>query len=114
MIESVVQLNYSAPLVCTWNQLARAFADLHLWDKADVDRLHDVFVNSVPSPQYTVAIRGAKFDERNPRPGDFFEHVINPLALTQWIKEVSAKRGFPFDDRTARQIMDGQSFTPLH
>jgi hypothetical protein len=102
-----VNLDLAQPLIATWLELQAAFAPLHMHDAADVDRLHDIYVNSVPAPSYRVAVPGASFDERKPRPGDNFKHVINPLALAKWIREVSNNRGFPYSERQALNIALG-------
>lgn len=103
-----LNLNLGAnPLICTWLELERAFAALHMGDPADVNRLHDVYVNSVPDASYRVALPGKAFDERHPRAGDHLKHVINPLALAKWIEEVSAKHGFPYTARQAMNIAQG-------
>ncbi len=95
------------PLICTWLELTAAFSPLHMDDPADVNRLHDVYVNSVPAPSYRVELPGQSFDERNPRPGDHLKHVINPLALAKWIEEVSIKHGFPYTARQALNMING-------
>jgi hypothetical protein len=102
-----INLDLANPLIVTWLELEAAFATLHMSEPAEVNRLHDVYVNSVPAPSYTVALPGQSFDERNPRPGDNFKHVINPLALAKWIREVSSKRGFPYSERQALNIAFG-------
>lgn len=102
-----INLDLANPLIATWLELERAFADLHMGDRAEIERLHDVYVNSVPAPSYTVALPGRAFDERKPRAGDNFKHVINPLALAKWIREVSHKRGFPYSERQALNIALG-------
>lgn len=104
----LIELDFANPLICTWTQLLRALAPLHQWEKAEVERLHDVYVNSVPAPDYTVAVPGKPIDERHPRPGDHFNHIMNPLALSAWIQDVSAKRGYPYDARTALNITQGK------
>lgn len=95
------------PLVCTWLELQAAFASLHENNEADVNRLHDVYVNSVPDLSYTVALPGKSFDERRPRAGDNLKHVINPLALAKWIEDVSNRRGFPYNARQALNMIFG-------
>lgn len=103
-----INLDYTNnPLICTWLELRWAFEQLHMNDEADVGRLHDIYVNSVPAPDYRVALPGQSFDERNPRAGDNLKHVINPLALMKWIEEVSTKHGFPYSSRQAFNIIDG-------
>ena len=102
-----VNLDLAQPLIATWLELQAAFAPLHMHEDAEVNRLHDIYVNSVPAPSYTVAVPGANFDERKPRVGDNFKHVINPLALAKWIREVSTRRGFPYSERQALNIALG-------
>ena len=106
MNEITVDLAHA--LVCDWLQLRAAFEPLHCNEPAEVSRLHDIYRNSVVAPQYNIAIPGKHFDERTPRPGDNFTCIISPLPLIRWIKEVSAKRGFPYDDRTALNIIEGK------
>lgn len=95
------------PLICTWLELVKVFEPLHMHEQSEVDRLHDIYVNSVPDLSYTVAVPGARFDERKPRPGDNLKHIINPLALAKWIQQISAKRGFPYSERQALNIVFG-------
>lgn len=96
-------------VICTWLQLERAMYALHLGNKDDIERLHDVWLSGVPAPDYTVAVVGAAFDERKPRPGDNFKHVVSPLALAKWIEDVSAKRGFPYSSQQALDVTQGQA-----
>lgn len=95
------------PLVCTWLELQAAFSSLHENNEADVNRLHDIYVNSVPDLSYRVALPGKSFDERRPRQGDNFKHVINPLALAKWIEDVSKRRGFPYSVRQSLNMVFG-------
>ncbi len=103
-----VGVNLAQPVICTWVELARAMADLHRWEKAPLDELHDIWLKGVPSPDYKVAVVGAVFDERRPRVGDVLKHILPPLPIANWIKQISAKRGFPYSDNQAMAITQGQ------
>lgn len=96
------------PLICTWLEAFKVFEPLHQGHKPDVDRLYDIFLSSVPAPTWTVAIPGKTFDERKPKQGDNFSVVWNPLSLIAWVVEVSAKRGFPFNEKQAANLISGK------
>lgn len=82
---------------------------MHQGNQDDINRLHDVWLSAgVPAPDYTVAIPGAAFDERKPRVGDHFNHVVNPLAVAKWVQDVSQRRGFPYSELQALQIVMGE------
>lgn len=104
----IIGLDLAQPIQATWVELARALAPLHRWVKADVDELHDIWLKGVPSPEYTVAVPGAVFDERRPRAGDKLIHIVPPLPVARWIEKLSAKRGFPFTMRQAFAITQGE------
>ncbi len=104
----IVGPDMAQALICTWPELAAAMAELHLWNKGDVDDLHDVWMTGVPSPDYKVAIVGANFDERKPRVGDHMTHVVSPFILAKWIEKISAKRGFPYSSWQAFALTQGE------
>ena len=103
-----IVLNTAEPLIVTWIELRNALAPLHLWVKADVDELHDVWLKGAPSLTYKVALPGEVFDERKPRPGDVFKHIVPPMAVAHWIEKISAKRGFPYSFRQSLAITQGE------
>lgn len=103
-----VGVDMAQPVICTWVELARAMADLHRWEKAHVDELHDIWLKGVPSPDYKVALPGETFDERKPRQGDVLKHIVSPIPLANWIETLSAKRGFPYSAHQAMAITQGQ------
>ena len=107
MSEHNIILSLDAPLICTWLEAFKVFEPLHQGHKADIERLHDIFASSMPAPTWTVAVPGKVFDERNPKPGDNLAVVWNPLALIAWVKETSAKRGFPYNDRQSANLING-------
>lgn len=104
---NTINLDLANPLIVTWLELAAIFAPLHMNEPAEVSRLHDIWAQSMPAPTWTVAIPGKAFDERAPKVGDNFKTVVNPLALIAWIREVSAKRGFPYSERQAANLLYG-------
>jgi hypothetical protein len=101
-------IDQTQALFCTWLQLYKALEPLHQGNQADINRLHDVWLDGVPSPQYKVAVPGKVFDERHPRQGDYLVHIVSPLNLAKWIQEVSARRGFPYSERQSLSIALGQ------
>lgn len=102
-----MQINLGdAALIVTWLELRAAFAPLHMNEPAEVSRLHDIWRNSAPAPTWNLAAPG-DYDERNPRAGDNFKVIMNPIATINWIMEVSAKRGFPYNQKQALNIMLG-------
>ena len=107
--QSPIIISHADALFCTWVQLYAALEPLHQGDKADVDRLHDIWLTAgVPAPSYTVALPGKRFDERHPRPGDHLTHILPPTALVKWIQDVSARRGFPYSERQSLSIAMGR------
>lgn len=107
-MQSTIDLG-NEPLIATWLELVKAFEPLHLNIEADVSRLHDIYVNSMPAPSYRVAMPGKSFDERRPRAGDNLKVVMNPIELARWIVEVSTKHGFPYSQRQALNIVFGEA-----
>jgi hypothetical protein len=103
-----IGVDLAQPVICTWVELARAMADLHRWEKAPLDELHDIWLKGVPTPDYRVAVPGAVFDERRPRPGDVLKHIVPPLPIARWIEQISARRGFPYSAKQAIAITQGQ------
>lgn len=103
-----VGVDVAQPVICSWVQLARATQDLHRWEKGPLDELHDIWLKGAPTPDYQVAVAGKTFDERRPRVGDVLTHIVPPLPIAQWIKTMSARRGFPYSDRQALAITQGQ------
>lgn len=93
-------------LIVTWIELRAAFAALHLNEQSEVDRLHDIWRNSVIAPEWNVE-PGKVYDERKPRGNENFKVIVNPMALAAWICEVSTKRGFPYSQRQALRIIMG-------
>lgn len=107
MTERTINLADSA-LIVTWIELSAAFAPLHLNEKAYVDRLHDIWRNSVIAPTWNVE-PGRVYDERKPKHGENFKVIVSPMALATWICEVSEKRGFPYSQRQALKIIMGEA-----
>lgn len=95
-------------LICTFKQLSDALFDLHLGHQADIDRLHDLWKLGAPTPDSI--IRNPKgYDERKAQPGNLEKRIIVPTALTQWIMDVSTRRGMPLTAEQAAALASGET-----
>lgn len=80
------------PLITTFHELSKNLAPLHMWHKADVDNLHDVFMRGAVTPNSIV--RDPKhFDPRKRQAGNYEARIIIPSMLTQWVIDVCNRRG---------------------
>lgn len=104
---SEMQINLGdAALIVTWLELRAAFAALHMNEPAEVSRLHDIWRQSVISPEWNVE-PGKVYDERKPRPHENFKCIVSPVPLANWVCEVSKKRGFPYTIKQSLNIVLG-------
>lgn len=96
------------PLVLTWRELSSAMAALHLFDKADVDALHDIWKFGAPIPQSRI-LSPKGYDERLAQDGNFEARIVFPMMLVKWIVDVSTRRGFPFTEVQAIALTQGHA-----
>lgn len=104
--------NPPKPLVVKFSQLLIAMESLHQWNKADMDRLHDVWKMGAPSPNSI--IRNPKgYDPRKPQAGNYEARILFPTPLAEWIVDVSKRRGHPYTLAQAFAMLDGRpQYTP--
>ncbi len=95
------------PLTVTWRELCLAMAALHLFEKADVDALHDVWKFGAPLPESRV-LNPVGYDERKAQRGNYEARVVFPMMLAKWIMDVSNRRGFPYNEAQAIALTQGQ------
>lgn len=97
----------SKPIICTFHELAAALEPLHQGDKADISRLHDIWRLGAPTPDSI--IRNPKdYDERKRQRGNLEKRIVFPTTLVQWIQDVSARRGFPYNEKQALALAEGK------
>lgn len=96
------------PFSATFIDLARALADLHLWNSADVSRLHDIWKLGAPTPN-SIVRNPRNYDPRKAQVGNYEARIIWPQALVTWIVDVSARRGMPLDERQAINMLNGEA-----
>ena len=96
------------PLLVPFRELLEALAPLHLYEKAYVDRLHDVWKLGAPTPDSIIRDPRA-YDERQRQPGNVEKRIVFPTPLAQWIVEVSTARGMPYTMRQALGIANGEA-----
>jgi hypothetical protein len=96
------------PLTLTWLELVQLTAPLHLFIKAEMDALHDVWKMGAPIPQSRI-LSPVGYDERKVQRGNYEARIIFPNSLAKWIVDVSARRGIPCDWMQAIAITQGQT-----
>jgi hypothetical protein len=96
------------PLILTWRELAEVMSALHLWDKADVDALHDIWKFGAPIPQSRI-LAPKHYDERLEQAGNYEARIIFPMMLVKWIMDVSTRRGFPYTEVQAIALTQGHA-----
>lgn len=96
------------PIIITFRDLAQNFAPLHLWHKADVDNLHDIWVKGAVTPN-SIVRNPVGYDPRLQQPGNYEARIIIPSMLTQWVIDVSKRRGITIE--RAQQLVQGKTVT---
>jgi hypothetical protein len=104
MTETIQRLK---PLIVTWLDLYQATYALHLADKADVDRLHDLWKMGAPTPDSRIL--RSSYDPRLVQPGNVEKRIVFPSALAKWIVDVSRRRGFPYSETQAIAMTQGEA-----
>jgi hypothetical protein len=104
----MTKLEQHKPIMCTFFQLSAALEALHQGDKSDVARLHDIWKMGAPTPD-SIIRNPREYDERKRQAGNVEKRIVFPSALVQWIQDVSARRGFPYNERQALAIALGKS-----
>jgi hypothetical protein len=83
---------------------------LHQDEKGEVAYLIDVWLACVP--EINVAQRSIleklPYDGYDPRTDHVTRRWVFATTLFKWIKYISAKRGFPFDDTQVRDMLEGK------
>jgi hypothetical protein len=82
------------PFFITFRALAAALEPLHLWNKADVDRLHDIWKMAAPSPN-SIIRNPTGYDPRLRQLGNVEKRLLLPTPLGQWVVDVTTRRGEP-------------------
>lgn len=101
------QIKQVKPIIATWLQLYQATYPLHLGDKSDVDRLHDLWKLGAPTPDSRIL--QPTYDPRIQQVGNVEKRIVFPTALANWIVEVSRRRGFQYSDVQAIALTQGET-----
>jgi hypothetical protein len=96
------------PLTLTWLELVQVMAPLHMFIKADLDSLHDIWKFGAPIPQSRI-LNPKDYDERLVQKGNYEERIIFPRMLAKWIVDVSKRRGFHYDEVQALALTQGKA-----
>lgn len=85
-------------------QLSMALKSVHLWNKADVDRLHDIWLLGSPTPDSRL-LDIKHYDPRKIQAGNVEKRLILPNKLAEWVQDVSNRRGFSIDPEVAYEAV---------
>lgn len=96
-----------SPVFMTWRELAAVMQPLHLGQPADVDRLHDIWLQGAPSPD-SIVRAPAGYDPRKAQAGNVEKRLMLYMPLAQWVVDMSARRGFGYTLRQAVNLLHGQ------
>lgn len=94
------------PIICTWLQLCHSLKALHHYEKAYVDRLHDIWKLGAPTPTSRV-INLKGYDPRIPQVGNHEARIVFPKKLAEWVTDAAKTRGIEMTPAQARQLLDG-------
>lgn len=86
-------MTQAKPVYLSLRQLLYLTEPVHLWNKADVDNLHDVWLRGSPSPDSIVRV-AAGYDPRLAQKGADERRLILYVVLEQWLEDVGKRRGF--------------------
>ena len=93
------------PVICTFRMLSFALAPLHVWNLADVDRLHDVWKMGAPTPD-SIVRNPVGYDPRKAQQGNVEKRIVLPSALEQWVQDVATRRGISATYEQAAGLID--------
>lgn len=92
------------PVICEFWQLAYALRKLHMWQKTDVDNLHDVWMKGAPGPE-SIVRNPAVFDVRGIQAGNIERRAVYPKQLAQWVEDVTKRRGIEVTPAQALELV---------
>lgn len=93
------------PLIITFYDLAHNLAPLHLWHKAAVDDLHDVWMRGAVTPN-SIVRNPVGYDPRLIQYGNYEARIVVPSMLTQWVIDVCNRRGIT--PEVGRKLIQGK------
>lgn len=100
-------MNQNRPIICTFYALKRSLQAVHQDNKADVDRLHDVWKRLAPVPSARI-MQPKIYDERvdQRKQGNIEKRIVAPEHLAEWIKDCLQSKGFDITPEQAMVLVD--------
>ncbi len=92
------------PVSLTFLQLSVSVQTLHGWNKADVDRLHDIWLAGAPTPDSRILVI-RDYDPRKVQAGNVEKRLIIPRLFVQWFNDVATRRGLNLNPKTAYKAL---------
>lgn len=95
------------PIICSFFALERSLQSVHLGVKAEVDRLHDVWMIGAPVPS-TRIMQPKLYDPRLPQfsIGNVERRIVIPERLAEWIADVVTRRGMAITTDQALKLVE--------
>jgi len=93
------------PITETFIRLAYVFQALHMWNKPDVDNLHDIWQRGAPTPN-SIIRNPIHYDPRLPQKGNYEARIVFPNMLLAWARELARKRGVKATDEQLLGMLD--------
>jgi hypothetical protein len=98
------------PVSLTFYQLAVSLQVIHVWNKPDVDRLHDLWLKGAPTPDSRL-LDMKNYDPRTVQAGNVEKRLIIPPSFVDWFNDVAKRRGLNLQPETAYKALDKISRT---
>lgn len=97
------------PILVSLPDLIKTFAPLHLGEKTEVEYLIDVWLACVPeiNIKQKAILDKLPYDGYDPRTDNITRRWVFGITLFKWIKHISNKRGFPFEDLQIIDMLNG-------
>lgn len=92
------------PVIASYRQLCYALRVLHMWNEADLKRLHDIYVLGAPTPNSRMLLK--TMDVRKVQPGNVEYRLILPKKLEAWVEDICKRRGITYQPGEALRIIE--------
>lgn len=102
--------NSISPMLTSLPNLLATFEPLHRNEKGEIEYLIDVWLACAPEiniAQKAIVDR-LPYDGYDPRTDNITRRWVFGVTLFKWIKYISKRRGFPFEDVQILDMLNGE------
>jgi hypothetical protein len=99
------------PLLVSCPDLIKTFEPFHQGEKAEVEYLIDVWLACAPEVNIAqkAILDKLPYEGYDPRTDNISRRWVFGKTLFKWIKYISNKRGFPFEDFQIEAMLNGEA-----